>query len=173
MLAVQAFAELRRAMPARLVIVGDGPLRGQLDTAVERRGLAGDVDLLGRVTWDDVRRMYDSASVFLFTSLRDSFGGQFLEALGRGLPAVALDHHGIADVDAGPAAVKVVLARRPRDLPGRLASALQKVLDHDEWTLRSAAAVDWAAGHVWPAKAAAATQIYREVLRARADIQAA
>jgi glycosyltransferase involved in cell wall biosynthesis len=173
LLAVQAFAELRRVMPARLLIVGDGPLRGQLHTAVERRGLAGDVDLLGRVTWDDVRRMYDSASVFLFTSLRDSFGAQFLEALGRGLPAVALDHHGIADVDVGPAAVKVALARRPRDLPGRLASALQTVLGHDEWELRSAAAVDWAAGHVWPAKAAAATQIYREVLRARAGLHTA
>jgi glycosyltransferase involved in cell wall biosynthesis len=124
-------------MPARLVIVGDGPLREQLHTAVERRGLAGEVDLLGRVPWDDVRRMYDSASVFLFTSLRDSFGAQFLEALGRGLPAVALAHHGIADVDAGPAAVKVALARRPRDLPVRLASALQTVLGHDEWAVRS------------------------------------
>jgi len=173
MLAVQAFAELRRAMPARLVMAGDGPLRERLHTAVERLGLAGDVHLLGRVSWDDVRRLYDSASVFLFTSLRDSFGCQFMEALGRGLPAVALDHHGIANVDAGPAAVKVALSRRPRDLPGRLASALQTVLGHDEWGLRSAAASDWAAGQVWPAKAAAATQIYAEVVRARSGRQAA
>jgi glycosyltransferase involved in cell wall biosynthesis len=173
MLAVQAFAELRRAMPARLVMAGDGPLRGQLHAAVERLGLAGDVGLLGRVAWDDVRRLYDSASVFLFTSLRDSFGCQFMEALGRGLPAVALDHHGIATVDAGPAAVKVALSRRPRDLPGRLASALQTVLSHDEWALRSAAASDWAAGQVWPAKAAAATQIYAEAVRARSSLQTA
>jgi hypothetical protein len=69
--------------------------------------------------------------------------------------------------------VKVALARRPRDVPGRLASALQTVLGYDEWALRSAAAVDWAAGHVWPAKAAAATQIYRAVLRARAGLHAA
>jgi glycosyltransferase involved in cell wall biosynthesis len=172
-LAVQAFAELRRAMPARLVMVGDGPLREQLHTAVERIGLAGDIDLLGRVTWDDVRRLYDSASVFLFTSLRDSFGCQFMEALGRGLPAVALNHHGIANVEAGPAAVKVALPRRPRDLPGRLASALQTVLGHDEWALRSAAASDWAAGQVWPAKAASATQIYWEVVRARSGLLAA
>ena len=163
MLAVQAFAELRRSMPARLVMAGDGSLRGQLDETVTRLGLAGDVQLLGKVSWDNVRRLYDSASVLLFASLRESFGAQFLEALGRGLPAVALDQHGIADVDVGPAAVKVALPPKPRDLPGRLASALRTILCDDEWESRSAAAVDWAAGQVWPARAAAATQIYQEI----------
>ena len=41
-----------------------------------------------------------------------------------GLPAVAVDLHGIADVDAGPGAVKVTLTARPHDLLGRIASAL-------------------------------------------------
>ena len=166
-LALQAFAELRRAMPARLIVAGDGPLRGQVRTTVERLGLTEDVQLLGRVPWDDMRRLYDSASVFLFTSLRDSSGSQFLEALGRGLPAVALDHHGIGDVDVGPAALKVALPQRPRDLPGRLASALQTILCDHEWELRSAAGRLHlgSRGTLWPTKAAAATQIYREVVR--------
>ena len=101
-LAVQAFAELRRAMPARLIMAGDGPLRSHLHRTVQDLGLAEDVQVLGQVTWDDVKRLYDSASVFLFTSLRETFGAQFLEALARGLPAVALDQHGIGDVDVGP-----------------------------------------------------------------------
>jgi glycosyltransferase involved in cell wall biosynthesis len=166
-LAVQAFAELRRAMPARLIVAGDGPLRGQVRTTVERLGLDEDVQLLGSVTLDDVRRLYDSASVLLFTSLRESFGAPFLEALGRGLPTVALDLHGIADVDVGPAALKVALPVRPRDLPCRLAAAIQTILCDHEWELRSAAAVNWAADWVWPAKAAAATQIYQEIVRSR------
>jgi glycosyltransferase involved in cell wall biosynthesis len=145
-------------------VAGDGPLFGQVRTMVEHLGLTEDVQLLGRVPWDDIKGLYDSASVFLFTSLRDSSGSQFLEALSRGLPAVALDHHGIGDVEVGPAALKVALPPRPRDLPGRLASALQTILCDHEWELRSAAGVDWAAGHVWPAKATAATQIYREIV---------
>jgi len=164
-IALQAFAELRRAMHARLVVAGDGPLYGQVRTTVERLGIAEDVQLLGRVPWDDVKCLYDSASVLLFTSLRDSSGAQFLEALSRGLPAVALDHHGIGDVDVGPAALKVALPQRSRDLPGRLASALQTILCDQEWERRSAAGVNWAAEHVWPAKAATATQIYREIVR--------
>ena len=78
-------------MPARLVMVGDGPLRGQVRAMVKQLGLTEDVELLGHVTWDEVRRLYESASVLLFTSLRESFGAPFLEALGKGLPAVALD----------------------------------------------------------------------------------
>lgn len=162
-LALQAFAELRRAMPARLVVAGDGPLREQLSTTAERLGLAKDVQLLGRVPWDDLGGLYDSASAFLFTSLRDSSGAQFLEALGRGLPAVALDHHGIGDLDVGPAALKIALPRRPSDLPGRLATALRTILSDHEWESRSAAGVRWAAKQVWSAKVATATQIYEDI----------
>jgi glycosyltransferase involved in cell wall biosynthesis len=163
-LAIQAFAELRRVMPARLIIAGDGPARGQVLSAVKRLGLSEDVQLLGHVPWDEIRLLYDSASVLLFTSLRDSSGAQFLEALGRGLPAVALDHHGIADADVGAAALKVALSPDPHELPGHLASALQTILCDDEWESRSAAAVKWAAEHAWPTKAAVATQIYHEIV---------
>jgi glycosyltransferase involved in cell wall biosynthesis len=168
-LAVEAFAHLRRVMPARLIMAGDGPLEGQVRAAAERLGIAGDVELLGRVALADVKPLYDSSSVMLFTSLRESFGAPFLEALGRGLPTVALDLHGIGDMDVGTAALKVSLPSEPSDLAGRVGSALRTILSDGEWESRSAAAVSWAAGWVWPAKVAAATQIYREIAGRRAD----
>ena len=166
-LAVEAFAELRRSMPARLVMAGDGPLLEQVRATVERLGIADDVELMGRVPWNTVNQLCDSASVFLFSSLRDSSGSQFLEAMGKGLPAVALDLHGIGDVKVGIAAEKVELTERPGDLHGQIAEALRKVLTGDDWSERSAAGVKWAAQHVWPAKAAAASQIYEEITSRR------
>ena len=166
-LAIEAFAELRRAMPATMVVAGHGPLRGQVRATVERLGLTQDVRLLGQVPFGEIRDLYDSASVFLFTSLRDSFGGQVLEALGSGLPTVALDHHGVGDADVGPAIVKVALPPRPGDLPGHIARALQTVLSDTEWEARSAAALKWAGQQVWPAKAAIATQVYEQVAGSR------
>jgi glycosyltransferase involved in cell wall biosynthesis len=158
-------------MHARLIMAGDGPLLERLRGMVEHLDLTEDVRLLGRVPWNDLKSLYDSASVFLFTSLRDSSGSQFLEAMSRGLPAVALDHHGIGDVDVGSAALKVALPRRPDDLPARLGSALQTVLCDHEWESRSAACVNWAAGHTWPTKAAAATQIYQEIAKGSPGLQ--
>jgi len=163
-LAVQAFAALRRRIPAQLIMAGDGPLLGQVRQSVRRLGLTADVELAGWLPWDDVKLLYDSASALLFTSLRDSFGAQFLEALGRGLPAVAIDHHGIGDVEVGAAALKVPLPARPRDLPGAIAAAVEEILSDDAWESRSAAAVSWASESAWPAKAAAVTQVYREVV---------
>lgn len=163
-LAIEAFAQLRRQMPARLIMAGgEGPVLPEVRAAVDRLGLTDDVELLGQVPWDQVRELYTSASVFLFNSLRESFGGQFLEALGKGLPAVALDLHGIADAEVGAAAIKVPLPDRPAELPGRLAAAMQTVLTDNEWEHRSTAAVKWASEQVWPARAAAVTEIYREI----------
>lgn len=172
-LAVEAFAELRKSVAARLVIAGDGPLRGQLRTAIERLGLSDDVELLGQVPFGELRRLYDDATVFVFTSLRETFGAPFLEALGRGLPAVALDHHGIGDVEVGSAAVKVPLARNPAELPGRVAAALQSILSDPAWEARNAAALDWAAEQIWPARAAAATRIYHDIIGASGNLDLA
>jgi glycosyltransferase involved in cell wall biosynthesis len=164
-LAVEAFAELRRTMDARLVIAGDGPLREKVVETIERLGIAGDVEMLGKIPYADVKSVYDSASVLLFPSLRESFGAPFLEALGRGLPAVALDYSGIGDADVGQAAVKVAIPPKPEDLAGRLASAMHTVLSDGEWASRSAAGIKWASDWTYPVKAAAGTEIYKEFAR--------
>lgn len=166
-LAVEAFAELRRTMPARMIMAGDGPLLEQVRSTVKQLGVQDDVELMGRVPWSTVNQLCDSASVFLFSSLRDSSGSQFLEAMGKGLPAVALDLHGIGDVKVGIAAEKVELTERPEELRCRIADALRTVLTGDDWEARSAAGISWAAQHVWPAKAAAATEIYQQITNRR------
>ena len=162
-LAVQAFAELRRRTPARMLMAGDGPLLHETRSLVGKLGLADDVELLGRVPWNDITRLYDSATVFLFSSLRDSSGSQFLEAMGRGLPAVALNHHGVGETDVGRAAEKVDLPTDPALLPRLVGEALHEVVTDDRWADRSAAAVAWAAQHTWPAKAATATRLYADL----------
>jgi glycosyltransferase involved in cell wall biosynthesis len=164
-LAVEAFAELRRKIPARMVIAGDGPLRSEVLAAVERLGLNDCVEMIGAVPHDGIKSLYDSSTVLLFTSLRESFGAPLLEALARGVPAVALNHHGVADAAVGSAAVKVDLPRNPDDLPRNLAAALESVICDGTWSARSSAGIDFASNWVWAKKAAAAADIYRELVR--------
>jgi glycosyltransferase involved in cell wall biosynthesis len=164
-LAVRGFAELRRMIPARLVMAGDGPLLEQVRELVGQLGIADSVDLPGRVQWSDLVGMYDEASAFLFCSLRDSSGSQFLEALGRGLPAVALAMHGVGDTETGIAAIKVPVEPRPEEMPAQIGKALHTMVTGDDWEDRSAAGVHWAAGNTWAAKAEAATRIYEELTK--------
>jgi glycosyltransferase involved in cell wall biosynthesis len=162
-LAVEAFAELRKRMPARMLIAGDGPLRDKVRATINRLGVSGDVEMLGHVPHEEIRQLYDSSSVLLFTSLRESFGAPFLEAFGRGIPAVTLDLHGIGDAEVGAAAVKVPLAAHPHELPGHLGQALAEVLTDNEWESRSAAGIKFASNCLWSVKAAEATKIYEEI----------
>jgi glycosyltransferase involved in cell wall biosynthesis len=85
-LALRAFREARRYAPrARMVVVGDGPQRAQL----ERR--YPEACFVGTQTGTALATHYASADVFLFPSLTDTFGNVTLEALASGLPVVAFD----------------------------------------------------------------------------------
>ncbi|MGW6097124.1 glycosyltransferase family 4 protein [Streptomyces sp. NPDC055157] len=165
-LALHAFSHLKEHLPdARLVFLGDGPLRATIEDLAARLGVAESVRFRGRVPWDQALRAYDEADVLLFTSLRDSSGVQTLEAWSRGLPVVHLNHQGIGDFSAPGGAVAVPLGH-PAGLPDRLAQALHGVLTDDEARVHmSKAAVRWARRHTWAAKAEAAERLYHELLR--------
>ena len=85
-LALQAYQSARRFVPgARMVVVGDGPLRSRLERAYP------EVRFTGVLSGDALAAHYASADIFLFPSLTDTFGNVTLEALACGLPVVAFD----------------------------------------------------------------------------------
>ncbi|MEU9656783.1 glycosyltransferase family 4 protein [Streptomyces chartreusis] len=168
-LAVRALAQLRREIPdARLVVLGDGPLRPSLEQLALRLGVGESVEFRGLLPREAVFAACDEADAFLMTSLRDSSSTQTLEAWARGLPVIHLGHHGISDFSAPGGAISVPLGD-PADLPRRLAWALSGVLK-DEYTRHcmGRAALAWARKHTWTAKAETAEELYRTVLSPRA-----
>jgi len=86
LLVTQAFAAIRQIYPsARLLFVGDGPMRTHLqrsDATYLFAGMRRD---------DDLAAHYASADLFLFPSLTETFGNVTLEALASGLGVVAYD----------------------------------------------------------------------------------
>ena len=71
---------------ARLVLVGDGPQRAELQRLCPQAHFAG----VRR--GDDLAAHYASADVFLFPSMTETFGNVVPEAMASGLPVVAYDH---------------------------------------------------------------------------------
>jgi glycosyltransferase involved in cell wall biosynthesis/predicted metal-dependent phosphoesterase TrpH len=78
-----------------LVLAGDGPERGALE---ERLGAKA--TFLGFLYGAELPRVYASADAFLFGSVTDTFGQVILEAQASGLPVVAVDAGGPADLIA-------------------------------------------------------------------------
>jgi glycosyltransferase involved in cell wall biosynthesis len=82
-----AFRQLRQAVPrARLVLVGDGPQRAELQAACP------DAVFAGVQRGADLAAHYASMDLFLFPSLTETFGNVTTEALASGLALVAFDH---------------------------------------------------------------------------------
>ncbi|MGI8535546.1 MAG: glycosyltransferase [Mycobacteriales bacterium] len=118
-LAVEATRELlRRGVPARLVVAGDGPLR----SALSRQAYGLPVEFLGFV--QDRHRLaglLGSADVVVAPGPVETFGLAALEALACGTPVVANAHSALPEVlgDAGRAAASV---------PRCIADAVQELL---------------------------------------------
>jgi glycosyltransferase involved in cell wall biosynthesis len=86
-LVLDAYAAIRRVLPrARLVFVGDGPLRSELKAACPSAVFAG--VLRGA----DLGAHYASADMFVFPSLTETFGNVTTEAMASGLAVLAYDH---------------------------------------------------------------------------------
>lgn len=93
---VRVFAELRRASPALLLLVGDGPERSRVEALVRDLGLGRVVCFLG--TQLELGEVLAHADVFLLPSATESFGLAALEALACGVPVVATRVGGVPEV---------------------------------------------------------------------------
>jgi glycosyltransferase involved in cell wall biosynthesis len=86
---IRAFADVRSAVDARLMILGDGPGRSTLLSLADSLGIGGDLDLPG---WARNPYPYMSrAGVFVLSSRWEGLPGALIEALCCGVPVVSTD----------------------------------------------------------------------------------
>jgi glycosyltransferase involved in cell wall biosynthesis len=113
----------------RVLIAGDGPLRGELRALAERLGVADRVELLGPQTPDEIRELLDRADVLAAPCVvapdgdRDTMPVVVKEALAMEVPVVASDEVGLPEV-VRPEWGRLV---RPGDAAA-LAAALDELL---------------------------------------------
>ena len=120
----------------RLVIAGDGSLRGPLRGLTRDLGIEGQASFLGSVSHDKIPEVLGTFSIFAALSLRESFGVAVLEASACELPVV------VTNVDGLPEVVKdgvTALMVPPRD-PGAAAAAFSALLEDAKLRRRLGAA---------------------------------
>ena len=93
---VEIFALVREQIPAKLVLMGDGPDRGAAEYIVRKKRLSKDVFFLGKQ--DHVQEKLGLADLFLLPSDSESFGLAALEAMACQVPVVATDVGGLPEV---------------------------------------------------------------------------
>ena len=114
----------------RVLVVGDGPLRGALEAQASRLGIAHAVEFAGYQ--EDVVSAYAAMDVFVLPSRDEGFGLVFLEAMAVGVPVIGTRVIGSEDaVEDGTTGLLVPYADAPA-----LAQAIRRLLDDAELRCR-------------------------------------
>lgn len=95
---IRAFAGLVVAFPnARLLLVGDGPERDNLEDRIASSGLGSKVVFTGMVDYHELPGYLAACDAFVTASVTEVHPLSLIEALAAGLPAVGVESPGVAD----------------------------------------------------------------------------
>jgi L-malate glycosyltransferase len=94
--AVEVFARVSRELPARLMLIGDGPDRSIAEQLARRYNIQDRIHFLGKQ--DNVNELLPLADLMLMPSEMESFGLAALEAMACGVPAIATRVGGVPEL---------------------------------------------------------------------------
>ena len=93
---VRIFAEVHARIPAKLILIGDGPERQFTQQLIKDLKLSADVYFLGEQ--DHLEPLFFCADLFLLPSEQESFGLTALEAMNCSVPVIATETGGLPEV---------------------------------------------------------------------------
>ena len=147
-----------------LTLVGSGSQEGAIKRRIRKLRLEERVQCVGRVSYAQVRKYYATHDVFVFSSLRDSFGTQLLEAMAYGLPVITLDHQGARTFVPDEAGVKVSVETISTTVRQMKQAIRHLQLHPQERLTMGRCAYDFAQTQQWPRKVDSMIESYESVL---------
>jgi N-acetyl-alpha-D-glucosaminyl L-malate synthase BshA len=93
---IHIFYKLKQEVPAKMLLVGDGPERPMAEALCRELGICDDVRFVGKQ--QDMEEMYAISDLFLLPSEYESFGLSALEAMAGGAPVVSTNTGGLPEI---------------------------------------------------------------------------
>lgn len=165
-LLLEACGKLKGKTAFHLDLVGDGPLRGDLERKAEHLLISNNVTFHGRLPQSAAAEFLRDSQVMVFPSMRECGGAVVLEAMACGVPVIATDWGGPADYIT-PATGIVVPPATPVHFVDALAEAMLWMAQHPEARIAMGRAGRQRAEQLydWGRKATALLRIYSDVVK--------
>jgi N-acetyl-alpha-D-glucosaminyl L-malate synthase BshA len=94
---IRIFANVHREIPAKLLMIGDGPERNKAEALCRELGIVDDVRFLGKL--EAVEEVLSVADLFVMPSEKESFGLAALEAMACEVPVISSNTGGIPELN--------------------------------------------------------------------------
>lgn len=94
---VKIFAEVKKEIPAKLLMIGDGPDRQNVEELARSMGLYSDVRFLGKQ--EQISEILSISDLFLLPSQTESFGLSALEAMACSVPVISSNAGGLPEIN--------------------------------------------------------------------------
>jgi len=94
---IQVFANIRREIPAKLLMIGDGPERNHAEGMCRELGICDDIRFLGKL--EAVEEVLSVADLFIMPSEKESFGLAALEAMACEVPVISTNTGGLPELN--------------------------------------------------------------------------
>lgn len=94
---VRVFVKVREEIPAKLLLVGDGPERHNIEKLCREMGVCNEIHMLGKMR--NTETILSISDLFLLTSESESFGLAALEAMASGVPVISTNTGGLPEIN--------------------------------------------------------------------------
>jgi N-acetyl-alpha-D-glucosaminyl L-malate synthase BshA len=94
---IKVFSEIRKEIPSKLLLVGDGPERPKLEKLCRQMNVCDDVRFLGKL--DAVEEVLSVCDLFIMPSEKESFGLAALEAMACEVPLISSNAGGLPELN--------------------------------------------------------------------------
>ena len=91
------FDKVRKKIPSKLILIGDGPERHNIETLCMKLNACDDIKILGKLK--AAEKVLSVADLFLLPSETESFGLAALEAMASGVPVISTNRGGLPEVN--------------------------------------------------------------------------
>lgn len=94
---LRVFDKVRKQLPSKLILVGDGPERANIEKLCRELNTCDDIKSLGKIV--NPEQVLSIADLFLLTSETESFGLAALEAMASKIPVISTNSGGLPEVN--------------------------------------------------------------------------
>lgn len=165
MMTLEAMAGSTKLRQCELTIIGDGPLREDVERFLKPNGLEHCVRLVGWLEQSQLAATMRQSQAFVFPSVREFGGGVVLEAMACGLPCIIVNYGGPGELIDSTCGIPLNMGNR-ESIISQLKVAMERLAGDFELCgrLGASAAQRIRVDFTWDKKAERITEFYRTTL---------